>query len=165
MNMFKPNDAKTPKEYFDMLEEPRKGEVKRLDALIRKTVPDMRPVIHTGMLGYGLIPYVGSNGKLGDWPVIAVSSRAQYISLYVCATEGKTYVAEAHKKALPKASIGKSCIRFKKLEDVDLDVIEDILKKAAAWTKHYPESTAGSPWAKQEVLIKKAKETAKRKAS
>jgi hypothetical protein len=162
--MFKGSSAKTPAQYIASLEEPRKSEVKRLDAFIRKAVPGMKPVMHTGMLGYGLIPYVGSNGKLGDWPVISVSSRAQYISLYVCATEGTGYLAEAYKKALPKTSIGKSCIRFKKLEDVDLDVIEDILKKAATWKKAYPDSTAGSPWAKQALLIAKAKARPKGKA-
>lgn len=156
MNMFKGSSAATPAHYIASLEEPRRSEVKRLDAFIRKTVPSMKPVMHTGMLGYGLIPYVGSNGKLGDWPVIAVSSRAQYISLYVCATEGKAYIAEMHKKDLPKASIGKSCIRLKKLEDLDMDVIKEILKKAATWKKTYPESTAGSSWAKQASLIAKA---------
>ncbi len=163
MNMFKGSSAATAAQYIASLEEPRKSEVKMLDAFIRKTVPNMKPVWHTGMLGYGLIPYVGSNGKLGDWPVVSVSSRAQYISLYVCATEGKTYIAEAHRKALPKASIGKSCIRFKKLSDIDLDVLKDILKKAEAWRKGYPDSTAGSPWAKQAALIAKAKAAPKKK--
>lgn len=163
MNMFKGSSADTPARYIASLEEPRKSDVKALDAIIRKTT-GLKPVMHTGMLGYGLVPYVGSNGKLGDWPVIAVSSRAQYVSLYVCATEGKTYIAESHKKALPKASIGKSCIRFKKLSDLDLDVITEILKKADAWRKTYPDSAAGSPWAKQEALIKKAREKTKKKA-
>ena len=30
---------------------------------------------------------------------------------------------------LPKSNIGKSCIRFRKLEDVDLNVIKRILKE------------------------------------
>ena len=36
------------------------------------------------------------------------------------------YVAELNKDRLPKANIGKSCIRFKKLDDLDVDVLKEI---------------------------------------
>jgi hypothetical protein len=55
----------------------------------------------------------------------------------VCATDGKTYLAEGYKKKLPKTSIGRSCIRFKKLEDVDVQTIAEILKEAETWAKNY----------------------------
>jgi hypothetical protein len=45
-------------------------------------------------------------------------------------SDGKQYLAEKFKKELPKASIGRSCIRFKKLDDIDLKVIQQILKEA-----------------------------------
>ena len=37
------------------------------------------------------------------------------------------YVAEKHKKDLGKAKVGKSCISFKNLEDINLKVLEDII--------------------------------------
>lgn len=129
MNMFKPTSAKDPKEYIEMIEEPRKSEIKKLDELIQK-VTGLKPYIETGMLGYGRYHYKSSSGREGDWCLIGLGSQKNYISLYVCATDGKEYLAEKYKKDFPKANIGKSCIRFKKSEDVDLKVLEEVLKAA-----------------------------------
>jgi hypothetical protein len=40
-------------------------------------------------------------------------------------------VAEQHKKELGKAKVGKSCISFKSLEDLDLKGLAKVLKLAA----------------------------------
>ncbi|QQS44216.1 DUF1801 domain-containing protein [Candidatus Roizmanbacteria bacterium] len=40
------------------------------------------------------------------------------------------YLAEEYKAKLPKANIGKSCIRFRKIEDIDLAVLEELIQKA-----------------------------------
>lgn len=141
MNMFKPSPHKTPKEYIDALEEPRKSHLKEMDTLIRKTVPGLKPFMLSGMIMYGPYHYVSSSGREGDWGVIALSSRAQYISLYICALDGKNYLAEQYKKQLPKADIGKSCIRFKKPEDIDMNVIKEMLKKAESWVKKQNQKT------------------------
>jgi hypothetical protein len=63
--------------------------------------------------------------------VVGLASNNRYISLYVSATEGNEYVAERYKSKLPKADIGKSCIRFKKLDDVDLDVVTEVIQQGA----------------------------------
>lgn len=136
MNMFSENKHKTPKEYINSLEEPRKTQLKKLDALIRKTVPSLKPFMQSGMAGYGKFHYKSKSGREGDWAIIALSSRAQYISLYICASDGKQYLPETYKKKLPKANIGKSCIRFKKIEDIDLDIIAEMLKEAVVWMKN-----------------------------
>lgn len=109
MNMFKPNDAETPKEYFEMLDEPRKSELKKLDALIRKTAPSLKPFMINGMVAYGHIHYVSPVSRKGvDWGVVLLSSRANYVSLYVCATDGKTYLAEGYKKNTRKRPSAKA---------------------------------------------------------
>ncbi len=58
----------------------------------------------------------------------SISSRAGYIALY-CEPD----VVAKHLAGLKNLDVGKSCIRFKKLEDIDLGVVEeifiDILKK------------------------------------
>jgi len=98
----------TPAEYIAKLEEPRKSEVAALDSLIRKLAPGLAPFVHIGILAYGPWHYKYASGREGDWFHIGVASNQNYISLYVCATDGKTYVAEKFKKALHKAKIGKS---------------------------------------------------------
>lgn len=51
--------------------------------------------------------------------------------MYVCALEGGKYMAEKYKDTLGKVSVGKSCIRFKKLEDLHLPGLKKLLKLAA----------------------------------
>lgn len=130
MNMFKPTVAKTPEEYIAMIPEPRRQEIETLHALIQKTVPRLKPRILSGMIGYGTYHYRYASGREGDWSLIALASQKNYISVYVCAMEKDSYLAETYKDKLPKASIGKSCIRFKKLSDIDLSVLMEIIKKA-----------------------------------
>ena len=123
------SDAKTPEEYINSLEAPRKEEIKKLHNLICKTVPNLKPHMRYGMLGYGSYHYKYASGREGDWMVIGLANQKNYISLYACLSDGKKYVAEKHKKELPKANIGKSCIRFRKLKDVDLNVIKRLLQE------------------------------------
>lgn len=130
MNMFKPSKAKTIDEYIDSIAEPRKTEIIELDKLIRHTLPNCKPIFAVNMLGYGPLPYRFANGKMGEWPLIALASQKNYISLYVCSVKDGTYITEFYKKDLPKADIGKSCVRFKSLSDVDLEVIMKMLKQA-----------------------------------
>jgi len=127
MNMFKSTSAKTPKEYIDQLIEPRKSEIEKVDVFIRKTVPKLKPFIISGMIGYGAYHYKYPSGREGDWAVVLLASQKNYISIYACGMSGEEYVAEKYKKELPKASIGKSCIRFKKFEDLDSGVLKKIL--------------------------------------
>ncbi len=135
MNMFKPTKAQTRTEYLASLPEPRKSEIKKLDALIRKTVPNLKPFFLINSLAYGPFHYKSKSGREGEWAYFLLSNQKNYISFYVCVSDGKKYLAETYKKELPKTSIGKSCIRIKKLEDIDLKVIVKILKEANALIK------------------------------
>jgi hypothetical protein len=120
----------TPEEYIGKLEEPRRTDVAALDALIRKTTPKLEPFIFSGMLGYGPYRYKYASGREGDGARIALSSNADYISLYIASADGICYVAEQYKEALPKAKIGKSCVRFKRLADLDQVALKKLLREA-----------------------------------
>jgi uncharacterized protein YdhG (YjbR/CyaY superfamily) len=132
MNMFKPVKAKTVKEYFAQLPKERREVLLFLHNLIQKTAPTLKPNFVYNMPGYGLFPYTSSyNKKVMEWPVISVASQKNYMSVYVCAIDHGTYVAEKFKKELGKVSVGKSCIRFKKLEDLNLKTLKTVIKIAA----------------------------------
>lgn len=132
MNMFKPTEAKTPVEYINLIEDPkRKEEVIALDKLIRKTVPDLEPFIISGMIGYGKYHYKYASGREGDWATILLASQKNYIAVYICAAEGREYLPETYKDKLPKADIGRSCIRIKKIDDIDLEILKEVVKKGA----------------------------------
>lgn len=131
MNMFKPTAAKTPEEYISMLEDPRKNQIQELFDFIKKTLPDRKPFILSGMIGFGKYHYKYSSGREGDWMLIGLASQKKYISLYICSVkEENNYIAEQYKKELPKTSIGKSCIRFKDIKDIDLTILKEILLEA-----------------------------------
>lgn len=129
--MFKPTKATTVKEYFDALPEERKEVMVALHTLIQKTVPTLKPHFAYNMLGYGSFPYLNYKKESIEWPVIALASQKQYISLYICAVVNGKYIAESHKKELGNVSVGKSCIRFKKMEDIDLPTLKKVLLLAA----------------------------------
>jgi uncharacterized protein DUF1801 len=121
----------TPAEYIAKLDEPRKSDVAALDKMIRKLAPKLKPFIHAGMLAYGPWHFKYPSGREGDWFRIGLASNKNYISLYILATDGKHYVAEQFKKALPKASIGKSCVRFKRLADLDESALSKLIREGA----------------------------------
>ena len=83
------------------------------------------------MLAYGRYHYRYASGREGDWMVVALASQKRYISLYACMADDRGYVAERYAEALPKASIGKSCIRFGRLADVDLGTLETVVRECA----------------------------------
>jgi hypothetical protein len=129
--MFKPANAKSAKEYFSMLPKERRVAMEFLDKFIKNSVPKLKPNFIYNMPGYGSFEYKNYKKEKLNWPVIALASQKNYISIYVCAVKGGEYIAEKHKKELGKVSVGRSCIRFKKVEDVNLKALEKLLKLAA----------------------------------
>jgi hypothetical protein len=130
----------TPEELIAGLEEPRRSEIALVHDLIRETVSQLEPEVASGTIGYGPYHYRYATGREGDTYVVTLASRKQYISLYVlCVVDGE-YLAERYVERLPGASIGKSCVRFKRTADLDLDVLRELLAETAA---HQPAGAAG----------------------
>ena len=124
----------TPAAYLAALPEPRRTELKALHAAIRKAAPQLKPFLgYNGtILGYGRYYYKYATGREGEAAVVGLSSRAQAISLYVSGhRKGKT-IAEAAKSKLGQVSVGKVCIRFKKLADLNLSEAMALVRAASA---------------------------------
>jgi hypothetical protein len=120
----------TPEQYIAAIAEPKQSELARLHALIRKTAPTFEPVVHNGMIGYGRYHYRYPSGREGDSFRIALAGNKTGISVYVSVVDDGGYLAEQAKDELGKASVGKSCIRFKQLSDIDLGVLATVLRRA-----------------------------------
>lgn len=119
----------TPTQYLAAIpNRERRDDVRALHDLIRETVPQLKPYLGYGYLAYGKYHYRYPSGREGDSCIIGLSNRAAYISLYVCGVKDGKYVAETYKTKLPKANIGKACVRFKKLADVDLGVLRQLIR-------------------------------------
>ncbi len=131
MNMFKPVKAKSNKEYFDMLPLERRVPMQFLHEFIQKNAPKLKSNFAYNMLGYGSFKYRNYKKEMIDWPIISLASQKNYISIYVCAVDAGEYLAEKYKKELGKVSVGRSCIRFKKIKDVNLKTLRKVIKLAA----------------------------------
>ncbi len=129
--MFKAVKAKTVKEYLGGVGEDRRKDIKTLHTLIQKTSAKFKPWLAYNMIGYGVFKYSNYKKEIIDWPLVALAAQKNYISLYVCAVDTKGYIAEQHKGGLGKVSVGKSCIRFKRLEDVNITGLKKVLALAA----------------------------------
>jgi hypothetical protein len=123
--------SKTHEEYFAALAEPRQGELRAVHALIRESAPDLAPTMEFGMPGYGRYHYRYASGREGDAATVSLASNKNYISLYVSCVVGDRYLPETFADRLPGASVGKSCVRFKRLSDVDVGVLAELLRAAA----------------------------------
>lgn len=124
-------EVKTPAEYMAAVDDTRRPDIAALDALIRKHVPELEPVIMNGMLGYGPFHYRYASGREGDGCKLSIASNTSYISLYCLAADAKGYVAERYVDQLPRARIGKSCVRFKRLADLDEHALVALIKETA----------------------------------
>lgn len=128
------DDITTPTQYLASLPPDRKKALTTLHRAIRKAAPDLKPLIIHGMLGYGKYHYKYASGREGDSAMVGLASQKQHISLYLMACDDTGYLAEQNKTRLGKVSVGKSCIRFKKLEDLNLEVALELIRKSKVST-------------------------------
>ena len=126
-----PVDPPAVTEFLAALPDERRPTVTRVHEVIRSAAPDLEPAVWGKMLGYGAYHYRYASGREGDAYVIGLASQKQYVSLYLNATADGGYLAEANAERLGKVSVGKSCVRFKRLDDLDLDVVADLVRTAA----------------------------------
>jgi uncharacterized protein YdhG (YjbR/CyaY superfamily) len=125
-------NAKTHDQYIAEVEEKRRADVQALHDMVREEAPELEPTMEFGMLGYGKYHYKYKSGREGEWMKIGIANNKQYISLYSCAADDDGYVAERYRGRLPKANIGKSCVRFRRLSDLDEETLRELIRETAA---------------------------------
>lgn len=130
MNMFAKNEAQSLEEYLAMIPHERKKEINFLHELIQKTVPKLKPYYASNMIGYGSFYYLDSKKQKKEWPIISLANQKNYISIYVCTIIEDKSDAEKYKKEFGKLSKGVSCIRFKKIEEINIETLKIVLKLA-----------------------------------
>ncbi len=79
------------------------------------------------IIGFGLYHYTYDSGREGDMPEIGFSPRKGKIALYI--TDDSTKYPEITTR-LGKFKTSKACLYINKLEDVDVDVLEELIKAA-----------------------------------
>ncbi len=116
--------------YIDAVPAARRDDLRRLDALIRETLPGAAPGVGHGMLGYGPVHYRYASGREGDTFLVSVASRKAGFSLYLFCAAGERPLAERYAERLGKVDLGKACVRFKRMDDLDAGVLREMLAEA-----------------------------------
>ncbi len=130
MNMFAKNDANSVEEYLSNIPDDRKEIVQFIHEFIKKTAPALQPYFATNMIGYGSFNYLDSKNLKKQWPIIALASQKNYLSIYVCSKgdlEAKKQISIAKLGTLTK-SLG--CVRFKNVSEIDLETLQELLQFA-----------------------------------
>ncbi len=119
--------ARSVEEYLRELPEDRKRVLSELRRLIKKHLPKgYEEGIQYGMIGYYIplsrYPKTYNGQALG---YVGLASQKNYMSLYLMCVYGENEIGfkEAYLKTGKKLDMGKSCIRFKSLDNLPLELI------------------------------------------
>ena len=77
------------------------------------------------IVGFGSYHYKYASGREADWPLVGFSPRKQNLTLYIMS--GFEQYDELLQR-LGKHSTGKACLYVKRLADVDLAVLQELVK-------------------------------------
>ena len=131
--------AESPKDYIDQLPEERKKAFNKL----RKTVLDNIPKGFEECMNYGMLGYVVPKStypagyhcdtKL-PLPFANIASQKNFIALYhmgIYADQEllQWFQAEYAQQCKYKLDMGKSCIRFKRMDDIPYDLVGKLMQK------------------------------------
>jgi len=131
-NKTKPT-KQTPADFIKAVEHP----VRQADAKFLLTwfaeVTDMPAVLWgTSIIGYGRYHYEYESGRSGEFMITGFSPRKSALSIYIL--PGYRDLS-AYLKRLGKHKIGKSCLYINKLEDIDIDVLEEIVREGVSYMR------------------------------
>lgn len=117
------------KAFFDgIADEQRRRDCRTVAALMKKVTKQEPKMWGPSIVGFGTYRYVYASGRTGDWPIVSFSPRKQNLTLYLSLTGYKEFGSLMEK--LGKHKIGKSCLYLDRLDDVDLGVLEKLIRKS-----------------------------------
>lgn len=142
----------SPEDYLNELPEDRKDAINALRKVIKKHLPKgFKEEMSYGMIGYVVPHKLYPNGYHCDpklpLPFMSIASQKNFIAVYhmgLYADEKlMKWFTDAYAKAVPgKLDMGKSCLRFKKPEQIPFDLIGELAAKMTPqdWITLYEKS-------------------------
>jgi uncharacterized protein YdhG (YjbR/CyaY superfamily) len=145
-------NASTPEEYINQLPDDRREVVTKIRAVIQQHLPEG----FEETISYGMIAYVVPLSKYPAGyhcnpkerlPFLSIASQKNYIALYHSGIYAVPKMYDWFKEsyllhAKGKPDMAKSCIRFKKLDDIPYNLIASLVEKITVkeWVKVYEEN-------------------------
>jgi hypothetical protein len=133
--------AVTVEQYLSELLDDRRRAVQVVrDVIIKNLDTAYEEGMQYGMIGYYVPHRVYPNGYHCDpkqpLPFAGLASQKNHMSLYLMCIYGEgelsKWFQQAWAKAGKKLDMGKACVRFKKVEDLALDVVAELIKRVPA---------------------------------
>ena len=128
----KPNDQSVTAFLDKIPDATRREECYELLGLMKRVTNTEPKLWGNGLVGFGEYHYKYASGHEGDCFVAGFASRKTALTLYI--TAGVERFPKLLEK-LGKHKAGKGCLYIKKLDDVNLAVLEDLVSKSVEWTK------------------------------
>ena len=123
----KPNKQKVV-DFLNLIEDKQEREDSFSICEIMKSLSKDDPVMWgSSIVGFGTYHYKYASGREADWMKIGFSPRKQAITLYIM-TGFDSY--ESLLKKLGKYKTGKSCLYIKRLDDIDIEILKEIVKQS-----------------------------------
>ena len=110
----------------------RRQECRALLKLMKQATGAKPEMWGTSMIGFGSYHYRYASGREGDWFLAGFSPRKQDLSVYIMAGFGRY---GALMRRLGKHKTGKCCLYIKRLSDIDLKVLQQLVRKSVAHMK------------------------------
>lgn len=138
----------TVKQYLDSLPEERRKAIRAVRATVNKHLPKgYKEGIQYGMIGWFVPHRLYPDGYHCDpkqpVPFAGLANQKNYMSLYLMCIYGdpkhRAWFDKAWAKTGKKKNMGKSCVRFKTLEDLPLELIGEAIARVPVETylAHY----------------------------
>lgn len=114
-------------------------DIRALDRAIRERMPEAERHLYEGKLwggsdqrivGYGIMDYRNRSGEDVEWFIVGLAAQKTYISMYVNAVEGGTYLLAGYEGRLGKVKTGSASISFDSVDDVDFEILMDLVERA-----------------------------------
>ncbi|MGB3455060.1 MAG: DUF1801 domain-containing protein [Litorimonas sp.] len=127
--------------YLDAIEKAdRRADCERLHALLHRVsgwdATLWGKSLQSAIVGYGHYHYKYESGREGDFFRVGFANRAQSLTIYIM--PGYQDFSEELSR-LGSHKTGKSCLYVKRLSDIDMDVLEEIVRKGlAVMAERYP---------------------------
>lgn len=112
--------------FLNGVEDPEKRKAaKKINAFMKK-ITKTKPVMWgTSIVGFGTYHYKYESGREGDFMKVGFSPRKFNLTLYIMPGFGRY---NALMKKLGKHKLGKSCLYIKKLEDIDMEILGELIR-------------------------------------
>jgi Domain of unknown function (DU1801) len=128
-NKTKPTDASVEDYILSRASEQQRDDCHALMALLEKVTQHPPKMWGPSIVGYGSYRYTYESSRTGEAPLTGFAIRGRQLVVYLVA-EGDRQKSLLSK--LGKHTIGKSCLYFKKLADLDASVLEQLVAGSVA---------------------------------